>query len=51
LSFDRNRLITVMRAGSDPSTRFKVYGLDAGEYEVFALPFEAVQIVSTDQYN
>jgi len=51
LSFDRNRLIIEMRAGSDPSTRFKVYDLDAGEYDVFALPFEAVQIVWTDQYN
>jgi len=40
-----------MRAGSDPSTRFKVYDLDAGEYDVFALPLEAVQIVWTDQYN
>jgi len=51
LSADKNRLMIEMRPGSDPSTRFRIYDLAVGEFELFPLPPEAVELLSTEQYN
>jgi len=51
LSADRNRLMIEMRPGSDPSTRFRILDLSTGEFEIFPLPAEALEIVSTERYR
>ena len=51
LSADRNRQMIEMRPGSDPSTRFRILDLSTGEFEIFPLPAEALEIVSTERYR
>lgn len=51
ISTDGKYFLLEMSRGSDPSTRFRTIDLSTGEFDVFPLPAEALEIILTEQYR